>query len=131
MPALSRWFVKAALADLALALREWLPLPAGAAGLLPVYFHLLMVGWATQLIFGVAYWMFPKASAERPRGDERLAAFAWGALNLGLGLRVLGEPWLAQQPGSAAGGLLAASAVLQLAAGWAMVLNLWPRVKVK
>jgi len=29
-------------------------------GLFPVYIHLLVFGWLTQLIFGVIYWMFPK-----------------------------------------------------------------------
>jgi hypothetical protein len=139
MPALTRWFIKAALVYLALALlagvaltlRPWAPLPAWLGGLGPVYFHLLMVGWVTQLIFGVAHWMFPKASAARPRGDERLVWFAFGALNLGLILRAVGEPWAAFQPGGAAGGMLAASAGLQLAAGWAFVVNAWSRVKVK
>jgi len=25
----------------------------------PVFFHLFMVGWVAQLIFGVVFWMFP------------------------------------------------------------------------
>lgn len=40
--------------------------------LLPVFYHLLMVGWVTQLICGVALCMFPPYSCDRPRGDERL-----------------------------------------------------------
>ncbi|MBL8056288.1 MAG: hypothetical protein JNK29_06290 [Anaerolineales bacterium] len=139
MPPLTRWFLKAALVYLALALltgvllalRVWLSLPAWVSGLGPVYFHLLMVGWVTQLIFGVAHWMFPKASAARPRGDERLTGFVFAALNLGLALRVAGEPWAAAQPGGAAGWLLALSAGLQLAAGWVFVFTLWPRIKIK
>ena len=43
--------------------------------LLPVFYHLLMVGWVTQLICGVALWMFPPLSREQPRGDERLGWF--------------------------------------------------------
>jgi ABC-type enterobactin transport system permease subunit len=43
---------------------------SGLNVLLPVYYHLLMVGWATQLIGGVALWMFPVHSRERPRGDR-------------------------------------------------------------
>lgn len=139
MPRLSRWLVRAALLDLALGLaaglalaaRAWLPMPAWAAGLLPVYIHLLALGWATQLIFGVALWMFPKPSAEHAVRGQRAAAFAFGALNAGLALRAVGEPWLAAQPGAAASGVLTLSAVLQAAAGWAMVFSLWPRIKVK
>ncbi len=48
-----------------------------------------MLGWATQLIGGVALWMFPPLSREQPRGDERLGWFAYGALNGGLLLRAV------------------------------------------
>ncbi|MFT3895418.1 MAG: hypothetical protein QM730_27655 [Anaerolineales bacterium] len=62
MPPLTRWFLKAALVYLILALCAGilLALPDPIAGLFPVYFHLLTFGWLTQLIFGVALWMFPK-----------------------------------------------------------------------
>jgi heme/copper-type cytochrome/quinol oxidase subunit 1 len=87
-----------------------------------------MVGWVTQLIFGVVYWMFPRYSKEQPRGNERLAWAAYWLLNVGLILRVLGEPLtgLGQTAGAP---LLAASAMLQLGAGWAFVINTWGRVK--
>ena len=93
----------------------------------PTHLHLLVVGWLTQVIFGVAYWMFPRYSAERPRGSDRLGWAAFLMLNAGLLLRVVGEPVHAL--GRGAGGLLVASAVLQLLAGWAFVLNTWPRVR--
>lgn len=48
---------------------------------------------------------------------------------MGLLLRAIGEPLVAVQPGGATGWLLAASAVLQLKAGWAFVVNTWARVK--
>lgn len=97
--------------------------------LLPVFYHLLTIGWLTQLICGVALWMFPPFSREQPRGDERLGWFTYAALNLGLLLRALGEPlyaWTGQ-----AGWLLAVSALLQTLAIWAFVLAIWPRVKGK
>ncbi|MBZ0254104.1 MAG: hypothetical protein K8I02_12260, partial [Candidatus Methylomirabilis sp.] len=80
MPTLTRWFVKTALLSLVAALALGALLAAQAAfdlperiGLLaPLYFHLFLVGFVAQLIFGVAYWMFPKASKERPRGSEAL-----------------------------------------------------------
>lgn len=97
--------------------------------LLPVYYHLLMLGWATQLIGGVALWMFPPLSRERPRGDERLGWFAYAALNGGLLLRAIAEPLQLLRPAPWTGWGLALSALLQMLAIWALVLALWPRVK--
>jgi hypothetical protein len=96
---------------------------------LPVYYHLLMVGWATQLIGGVALWMFPPLSRERPRGDERLGWLAYGALNGGLLLRAVAEPLQLIRPAAWTGWALALAALLQVLAIWALVIALWPRVK--
>ena len=131
MPPLTRWFIKSALAcfvaallvGVSLAARSLVNLPPVFAALQPVYFHLLMVGWVTQLIFGVAFWMFPKFSREQPRGSERLGWATFALLNIGLLLRAVGEP----QAG--AGWLIALSAVLQWLAGMAFVINSWARVK--
>src|SRR5687768_4376491 len=100
MPRLTRWhlrtallwFVVALLIGVLLAVGPRLALPPGVSSLGPAYFHLLMVGWVTQLIFGVGFWMFPKYSAERPRGSERLGWACYGLLNTGLLLRVAAEP---------------------------------------
>lgn len=137
MPPLTRWYLKTALvylvlaltAGVLLALRALVPLPTATAGLTPVYFHLLMVGWVTQLIFGVVFWMFPKQSQTRPRGSEPLGWASYGLLNLGLALRAIGELWMTATPGSVPGALLAVSAVLQWLAGLGFVLNTWGRVK--
>jgi hypothetical protein len=93
----------------------------------PTYIHLLVVGWLTQLIFGVAYWMFPRYSPEQPRGSERLGWAAFVLLNTGLVLRALAEPWHSMT--GRAGTALVASAALQLLAGLAFVVNTWPRVR--
>ena len=53
------------------ALRSLVALPPIVSGLTPVYFHLFMVGWVTQMIFGVIFWMFPIVTRARPRGSER------------------------------------------------------------
>jgi hypothetical protein len=86
-----------------------------------------VVGWLTQLIFGVAFWLFPRFSAALPRGSEALGWASFILLNLGLLLRIVGEPWLAL--GGNTGSLLVASAVAQLLGGWAFVANTWPRIK--
>jgi heme/copper-type cytochrome/quinol oxidase subunit 1 len=134
VPTLTRWFIKAGLlyfvAALLLSLlrqapgsseQSWLR----AAG--PTYLHILVVGWLTQLIFGVAFWLFPRYSAALPRGSEALGWASFILLNLGLLLRIVGEPWLAL--GGNTGSLLVASAVAQLLGGWAFVANTWPRIK--
>jgi hypothetical protein len=136
MPPLTRWYVKSALLYLIAALllgallaaRPVVALPAflGASG--PVYFHLLMVGWVTELIFGVAFWLFPKFAKDRPRGSEWLGWATYGLLNAGLLLRVVAEPANSLRPGTAWGWLLLLSAVLQWLAGLGFVANTWPRI---
>ncbi len=139
MPSLTRWFIKASLAyfvtallvGLALMARAVLDLPPFIAAWSPVYFHLFMVGWISQLIFGIAYWMFPKYSKERPRGSEQLALATFVLLNAGLLLRGVAEPLRALRPEATWGWLLALSAVLQWLAGLGFVANTWGRVKEK
>jgi hypothetical protein len=106
-------------------------LDARIAALLPVFYHLLMVGWTTQLICGVALWMFPPRSRAQPRGDERLGWLAYGCLNLGLVVRAVAEPLHAWRPMPASGWALAASGLLQALAIWLLVAAIWPRVKGK
>ncbi len=139
MPPLTRWYIKSALACLAAGLllgaiqaappSVGIPRLLDAAG--PAYVHLLVVGWVTQMIFGVAYWMFPKHSVERPRGSDVLAVATFALLNGGLVLRVLAEPAHALRPGAGSAVLLAASALAQWLAGAGFVANTWPRVKEK
>jgi hypothetical protein len=134
VPPLTRWLVKAALLYLvaALVLGVGMQLPLAGrfpvlAVLWPTYLHVLVVGWLTQLIFGVAYWLFPRYSAERPRGSERLGWATFVLLNAGLLLRIIGEPRRALGGGGHV--ILLISAVAQLLAVWAFVLNTWPRLK--
>jgi hypothetical protein len=48
-------------------------------------------------------------------------------LDLGIVLRIAGEPWAAL--GGDTAPLLVASALAQLLAGWGFVANTWPRVR--
>ncbi|HEX9617496.1 MAG TPA: hypothetical protein VGA03_08760 [Anaerolineales bacterium] len=137
MPVLTRWFIKASLLffvaalllGLGLAANAFLDLPPVFLALGPVYFHVFLVGWVTQLIFGVVFWMFPKQSFERPRGSERLAWATFWLLNGGLILRMVAEPYQALNPGGGLDWLLAVSALAQWAAGLIFVFNTWGRVK--
>lgn len=137
MPTLTRLFLKTALlylvAALALGVVQALSgatwMPPFLAYLRPVYFHLFMVGWVAQLIFGVGYWMFPKYSRERPRGNEAVAWSVYWLLNAGLLLRVLAEPLYGLRGDALWGWALALSAVLQWLAGLAFAANTWPRLR--
>jgi hypothetical protein len=132
MPLLTRTFIKTAMVCLALALVLGILLAGGVTnGLFPVYIHLLVFGWLTQLIFGVVFWMFPKYSNELPRGHESLGWITYAALNIGLILRAIAEPTQATQPNNLYDGLLIASAILQWLAGVAFIANTWRRIKEK
>lgn len=132
MPLLTRTFIKTAMIDLALALVLGVLLALDITnGLFPVYIHLLVFGWLTQLIFGVVFWMFPKFSVEKPRGSEALGWWTYALLNLGLILRAIAEPIQSTQANSLSGWMLVLSAVLQFLSGLAFVLNSWGRVKEK
>jgi hypothetical protein len=135
----SRFYIRTALIYLLAAfavgavvlLNQALAIDGRLGVLLPVFYHLLMVGWVTQLICGVALWMFPPLSRERPRGDERITWFAYAALNGGLILRAIFEPLHAWDSAPAYGWMLALSALLQALAIWAFVIAIWPRVKAR
>jgi heme/copper-type cytochrome/quinol oxidase subunit 1 len=138
MPALTRWYIKSAFAYLAaallLALVLALPevnLPTYIQAMNPAFFHLFLVGWVTQMIFGVVYWMFPIITRARPRGNEKLGWTSYFLLNAGLLLRVVGEPLVSTQPQLGFGWLLAVSALLQWLAAVLFVYLSWPRIKDK
>lgn len=99
--------------------------------LAPSHGHVLFVGWFLQFALGIAYWLLPrKRQPALPLGyPEGPALAATLALNLGLLLRVLGEPF--ERTGNASDltlALLVASSVLQVAAVAVYVAQLWPRI---
>jgi len=136
MPSLSRWCIRAAFAYLVAGMG------LGAAGLIlqaqrgrglsppwpTLHAHLLLVGFLLLLIFGVAYWMFPKV-----RGARAHAPFGWAGfamLNLGLLGRVAAEPLADFGRGPLAWRVvLGVSAVLPVAGAAAFTVALWPRVR--
>lgn len=139
MPKMVRYFIKASfvyfLAALVMGLllvaRPVFPLPGWTSALNPVYLHLFMVGWVTQIIFGVSFWMFPSGGDQR-FGNENLIWATFWLINAGLVLRALMEPLAVLQAGRAIWGYgLALSALLQWLAGMAYVYNIWNRVRGK
>lgn len=138
MPDLSRVFIKTSLAYLAGALLIGIVLTPPVAGRVPAvvaiqpgYVHLLVVGWLTQLIFGVAYWLFPRYSREAPYGNQRLPWLSFVLLNVGLGLRLVAEPAQVWRPAVLWEWGLGLAAASQWLAGTLFAVYLWKRVKTK
>lgn len=137
MPTLSRWFIKTGMLWFVFGLMLGAVLLAQPALgwspawqiLRPVYLHFLFIGWVTQIIMGVGYWMFPKVSRENPRGSAQLGWVVYGLLNVGLLLRAVGESAVVLWPQANLGWTLAVAAVCLLLAGWGFILNTWGRIK--
>lgn len=139
MPPLSRWFIKSSFVYLvatfvtgilAVADAAWDVIP-GAAQVTPIYYHLFMLGWVSQLIFGVGNWMFPIYSREAPRRSERLGWAVYGLLNGGLMLLVLAELARALAAEQIGHWVQALAALLLWLAGMAFVANTWGRIRGK
>lgn len=149
MPTTSRLYVRASLLYLGvgailgalLLIQRWLPLGAWVYALKASHVQFVLSGWLTQLILGVAWWLFPPlkiglrpdgAPARRgqaQRGSEPLFWATFVLLNAGILLRGLGAPlqaWTRLDWLQAAGGL---SGLFLLAAAAAFVLNVWARVR--
>lgn len=98
MPPITRWFIKTAivylLAGIILAFVSELPTVNAGPLLLPVYWHMIIIGWITQVIMGVSIWMFPRKKRHRKKTQSFSAVAAFWTLNTGLILRFLSEPFL-------------------------------------
>lgn len=95
---------------------------------LPLHIEYMMFGWFINLIFGVAYWMFPRftpsrSTMDKPRGFVRAAWVSLLLLNTGLVIYTCGEFFRATNTVRLVGRLV------ELAAIACFMVNLWPRVK--
>lgn len=95
---------------------------------LPLHIEYLMFGWFIHLIFGVAYWMFPRftpsrSSMDKPRGFVRAAWVSLALLNAGLAIFTLG------QFGAPTNTARFIGRIVELSAVGVFLVNLWPRVK--
>lgn len=134
MPLISRTFIKAGMIFFALSLLAGLLMEINVAafpGLMPLFWHMLMVGWITQIIFGVSIWMFPGRNREEGFEAQRWGWLTFGFLNLGLLLRIISEPLVSSSPAEIWNGLLVVSALLQLSAGITYLIEMWPRIQSK
>ena len=102
----------------------------------------LILGWLTQLILGVAWWLFPPLSiglrpgepkparrGQAQRGSEPLFWATFVCLNAGILLRALFEPLYALTQVSVYGLLTGISGLFLFVAAAAFVVNMWGRVR--
>ncbi len=129
MPKLSVWYVRASLFYMALGgtfgaiilSHKGVPWAPWAWRLLDAHIDVVLFGWITLLILGVAYWILPRFGVRR--GREGWAQGALVSMNLGLVL-VIVTPWIPD-----ARLFLLVGRVLEVLAVVAFVVHAWPRVK--
>jgi uncharacterized membrane protein len=115
---------------LTLVLGKLIELPQFLQNIFPVYIHLFIMGWINQLIFGVAWWLFPLLP-DRKKGNEKLAYTLYFLLNLGLILRAIFEPLNSIESNNINNSFLLLSALIQVSAIFIFVSLLWNRVRGK
>ena len=92
MPALSRWFIRCALAYLVLGFAlgaTMLTLKALAhhgamAHLIAPHVEVLLMGWTLQLTMGVAFWILPRLEGAASRGAVGYGWLAFVLVNVGV-----------------------------------------------
>lgn len=137
MPRLTRYAIRIAMLYLILGLLGWLVytydqvavLSGNWSALRPVSIHFITVGWLTQLIFAVIFWMFPIISRENPHGEKWIAWLGFIGLNLGLWMRAFFEIGLTQGLSPDAGWGLIGSGFIQWGGVTAWIIASWGRVK--
>ena len=133
MPRITRWFIKSGMIyfmlGILLALISEFPAVDSGSLLLPVYWHMLVLGWITQIIMGVSIWMFPRRKRNRRKTETRKAFLAFWTLNAGLILRFTSEPFIQLFRNRVwMDGIVILSSLLLLAASLFYILEIWPRV---
>jgi hypothetical protein len=131
MNAPARLFIKTALVYLVaglflgslLSLDTWLGLSPVIYPWRQAFLHILLVGWCSQFMIGLAYW---KLWAKAP---GKTAWLVYGGLNAGLILRLVAEPLYAFRGGELLGVLVALSGLLQLAGALIFVVTTWGQVR--
>ena len=102
MPTLSRRLIQCALIHFAIGstlgglilIDKGIPQIYPLRQFLPAHTELMFFGWVMQMIFGVAFWIFPRSQGRRK--NPEYAWIAFGLLNVGLlafasGLNLIGR----------------------------------------
>jgi hypothetical protein len=147
MPLTTRVYVKVSIVYLALGavlgalllINGWLPLGSAIYYLKPAHVQFLVVGWLTQLILGVAWWLFPPLAlrlrgqdyprGQAQRGSESLFWVTFALLNAGVLLYALGEFLYSWTGSGLFRRLVALSGLCLPAAALTFVVNMWGRVR--
>lgn len=150
MPTTSRLFVKASLIYFGvgavigalLLVNRWVPLGSPILALRASHVQVLIVGWLTQLILGVAWWLFPPMALRRrpnrprpirrgqaQRGSEPLFWGTFACLNAGILLQAVFAPLYTWTDVSAFNFLAGISGLFLLLAACTFVANMWGRVR--
>ena len=150
MPRTSQVSVKASIIYLAigatlgaiLLINRWLPLGPGVYALRASHVQFLVVGWLTQLIIGVGWWLFPplpiglRGNTGRPlrwgqaqRGSEPLFWTSLACLNAGVLLQALFAPLYSWTQIGLFDVLAGLSSLFLLIAAVLFIVNLWGRVR--
>lgn len=134
MPTTSRWFIKAGVIyfvlGITLVFLDEIPLMSSKLSLLPIYWHMLVMGWITQLIIGVSVWMFPRKHRDKKRRESILVWATFWTLNIGLILRFLSEPFIPLFKDSKVIQIsIIVSALLQWIAVILYTIEIWPRLQ--
>ncbi len=134
MPRITRWFIKSGMIYLflgiVLAFLSELPFIQSGTLLLPVYWHMIVIGWITQIIMGVSIWMFPRKRRDRKKTETFAAIASFWSLNAGLIIRFLSEPFLpffTKNPFMIIA--ISVSILLQMVGILFYVVEIWPRVQ--
>lgn len=130
MPRLSVYFIRASLMYMmtgftigALMLaNKGLMISAAVWSLLPLHMEFAFIGWMIQLAMGVAFWILPRHSKGRPRGDERLSWAALICINVGI-LCLVGDYLLKMSA------LVTLGQTMELLGLIAFALGNWRRIK--
>ncbi len=136
MPKISRLFIKSGIIyfflGMILAFVAEMPFVNTGALLLPVYWHMIVVGWVTQIIMGVSIWMFPRIGKERKKTETTPAYLAFWLLNSGLILRFTIEPFIPLfSANKAVSAVVLISALLHISAIISYITEIWPRVRTR
>ncbi|MCL4513298.1 MAG: hypothetical protein M1421_04720 [Candidatus Eremiobacteraeota bacterium] len=136
MPTLTRWFIKSGVIYLLLGLFMdlFFSLPRFsylASAFTLVIIHFLTIGWLTQTIIGVSWWLFPRPSPKIAT-ENRTEILGWLILvflNSGLLLRAVSEPEQALNPAAVWNILLVFSALFLWLGSVLFVFLIWGRIK--
>jgi hypothetical protein len=136
MPPITRWFIKTGIfwfiIGMILAFLAELPILSTGALLLPVYWHMLVVGWITQIIIGVSIWMFPRKKRDRMKEQSKITVASFVLLNAGLVIRFLSEPFIPLLHGDFLISVsVIGSSLLQVLGILLYIIEIWPRLQPK